>query len=201
MPFPIMFADQIATPGSATEGNQIAMLLLTGLLLPGFALFVRWANQKIDEMKAASAKREEDRKLERAEQHAETMAALQQNHATLTQIAEHHIATRGADLSALLDEALTESDPESPRGVMYGEIKKIVQDGPDEYYRAHPERAGDQRSLDAHQASKKGVDAIFDVLDQYDGFNFGPTHPLYKVDTTAAPAAADSPPRENEQPE
>lgn len=36
------------------------------------------------------------------------------------------------------------------------------------YYRANPERLGDGRSKDAIRESMQGLQAIFDVLDQYE---------------------------------
>lgn len=162
--------------------------LLAGLIVPGLPLVIKLFSQKLDNMKADAIERERLREEAREKRHAETMEALQQNHVAITQVAEQFVEKREMDVSELLERILGDADRNSPRAVMYAELAAIVESGPNEYYRMHPERAGDQRARDAHVASMGGVRKFYDVLDRYEP-QFGPTHPLYKGEAEAVPVA------------
>ena len=59
--------------------------------------------------------------------------------------------------------------PNNPhRKKAYDEIRKVMIEGIEAYYRRHPERAHDDRSKEAIVCSTAGLEYIFRVLDEYD---------------------------------
>lgn len=58
-------------------------------------------------------------------------------------------------------------DSDLVRAECYGKLRYCMEQNVREYYRAHPERLLDQRSIDKMQMMRKSLVCILQVLDDY----------------------------------
>ena len=66
------------------------------------------------------------------------------------------------------DKVVEELTKPHPRVKCYAEIMEVMAAGAELYYLAHPERDGDERSVEAMKCSYFGMVEMIEILDEYE---------------------------------